>query len=479
MQTPRPLTVTIIGWALLAFSGIGCAAAVYLFLTTDLNQGGVLGLLIVFAAIGLLNIAIAVGILNGANWARILFLWITPADIVIAAAGSGITPGLLFKAAYFVTFAFFLTRQDASVFFGASRKWRGVTYAFATCWVALTTVITFLPQIVHWAETSYRIGYVSHDTASLKLPSDWTEMPAEQPLPEYWRRHGLETIAWGGLAPLPAPHIDAQTGKTVQRDDKEAFQFQAAYVRDTGGLMPCGLVRYRLAFPNHTPDPLRQVMRSQLILYADAFKHQYIWEGGWRILEIDVSVADARYIVWNWWRAEEPAQVVGMILGMEREDAARRDACGVSKILESLEIERPDGSIWAAGELNTQSNPAMTPVSGLLIQIEQERLRAFGIDQPEFFSWLENNLNDQRRKPAPEDASSLRYQQSDTVLITLADVASVSVFGRATDSPTHNELRLAVAELFTQCRLKERDRHSLRKIYNSVTSLTVSLKPQC
>ena len=73
-----------------------------------------------------------------------MVLWLTPADIIVAAAGSGVTPDLLFKASRFVIFTFFLTRPDATAFFGASRNWSGLTDAFVASWVALTAAFTFL-----------------------------------------------------------------------------------------------------------------------------------------------------------------------------------------------------------------------------------------------------------------------------------------------------------------------------------------------
>ena len=346
----------------------------------------------------------------------------------------------------------------------------------------MTVVITFLPQIMIWAESTYRIGYVHHNVASLKLPSDWQETAAEEPVPAYWyhaaSRFGLETIAWGGLRAVPGPQVDAATGKITQSDDKNAFTFQAGYTRDNGGLMQCGLVRYRLAFPNQTSDPLRQILNSQLTLYDNTFKHRYIWDEGWRVLELDVVVGDARFIVWNWWRAEEPNHVTGMMLGMDHKEAAHNDACGVSKILESLEVERPDGSIWPASGLNTKSNPEMTPVTGLLVQIEQERLRLLGIDEPAFFSWLEKSLNDPKIEWSREAALALPYQQSTSGRVRLADLANVKHFGEP-DAQAQKYLRLTLVELSTRCRLQDHDLQVIREIYDSTPSLTVSLKPQC
>ena len=482
LQPSRPLYITITGWALLAFSAVGVILAVYLFLTTNFGRDNTIAVVIVFAASNLLQVAMAVGILKGANWARVLFLCLTPADIIVSVASLGVTEGLVFKTCYFVVFAVFLTRPHASAFFFPSKGRHLAAYAFAIVWIALTVFVTFLPEIVNWAEKTYRIGYIRHDTASLKLPPDWKRADADQPLPGTWYQIasglGLDRMAWAGQSPVPRPQLDFETGRVVSDDNAEAFKFEPGYVRDDGSVMPCGLARYRLAFPNGTADPLRLVLTSQLNLHGTTLRHQYIWNEVWRILEIDVAIGDARFVVWNWWRADEPSHVIGMILGMRGKDFEQRDSCGISEIISSLELSRPDGSVWQASELNAQANPAMTPVSALLIEIDFDRFRAFDINGAAFFSWLEKHLNDANLEHSHETVSSLIYQQADTPPITLADIARITRIGMGIPQST-DPLHLMVVDLLTECRPAADALQTIREIYSSTSNLKVSLKPLC
>ncbi len=482
MSIARPPSVTFIAWMLLAFAIIGTGLAIYLFLTTDFGRDGTTAILTMFGAVSLLQVVMAVGILSGANWARILFLCLTPVDVAIGLLSGGLSPGLMFKAAYFVVFAFFLTRPGATGFFQAAKGRDRLAYGFAAGWLVLGTVAIFLPQITAWAEKTYRIGYVRHDIASLKLLSDWEEVPAERPVPETWYvaagRVGLEAIAWAGLRATQGPRLDAESGEVSSFDNREAFAFQPGYVRDSGDLVPCGLTRFHLTFESDVRDPMREILIAQLQANGDTFKHQYVWEKEFRVVEIDVVAGGARFIVWNWWRASEPHQVYGMILGMRKDDIGHGDACAIAGIVSSLEFERSDGSILQAGELETRDDPSMTPVSALLVRIDFERLRGQGLDGSEFFAWLEGQLHAPGVQQNPESVRNLSFDMSNNQRVTLADLASVNLIGRANDDPP-NPLSLVLIELRTNCRPQKQELRSIEAALRSVTELSVSIKPDC
>ncbi len=482
MSPTRPLIITIIGSTLLGFAIIGTGLTLYLLITSGLALENTVVVLAVFTAASLVQVILALGILNGKNWARILFLWLTPVDVAVGIAGGGLGAHLVFKAGYFIVFAYFLTRPASNAYFQAVKSRDRWAYGVVGCWIVMSALTTFSPQIMSWAEMTYRIGYVRHDIASLKLPSGWVRTTSARPVPDQWHaaagRVDLASIAWGGLRATDAPQIDIETGETSTFNNKGAFEFEAGHVRDDGTLMPCGLARYRLTFPSDVKDPLRQILTSQLLANGSATKHQYHWEKAFRLLELDVTSRGARFLVWNWWRQEEPGHVYGMVIGMPEKTSHQQDECGASGIVKSLQLKRSDDWVWRASELNAASNPGMTPVSALFIEMGLDRFLQLGIEPSAFFSWLEKQLGGSAHEHTPGSVLALRYGLNDGREIVLGDIANARRAGGDRGS-RDDPWRPVIVELDARCPLQEHDLQLIRQARDSVVSLHVSFRASC
>jgi len=112
-----PMSVKIIGLLLILFSIIGFFAILITIFKFNLQIKINSAIYIIFTFS--IQLMIGIGILNGRDWARLLFLWITPIDIIIGLLnreGRG-GLGLLFKFVLYVPFFIILTRSKIIDYF--------------------------------------------------------------------------------------------------------------------------------------------------------------------------------------------------------------------------------------------------------------------------------------------------------------------------------------------------------------------------
>lgn len=120
MQTQRPRSVTVISWLLLVLSVVGIAVMLGTAVAIEFDSR-FMPLVIGMLVASIVQIAMAVGMLNGKNWARLLFLWLTPISAVVGLAAGTAGAGALLKIAWYIVFAVYLTRPRAVGYFqGAS-----------------------------------------------------------------------------------------------------------------------------------------------------------------------------------------------------------------------------------------------------------------------------------------------------------------------------------------------------------------------
>ncbi len=478
MTVSRPLSVTIIGWMLLVFSMLGLGLMGYLMLSDKLNQEQFISVLIQFGFGSLFAMVLALGIFKGANWARILLLWPAPASITLSFVGGDAIPETIIGTGLYIGLVFFLNRSAAIDYFRKDTRKDRIAYVTVVFLVALNVFGIFAPKIKQWAAETYRIGYVRHDIASLKLPADWKEVSSTGSVSSGWNtisQGALAGIAWGGLYALEVLQMDIETGIKTTISNKDAFVFQPGYLREGGAIFPCGLARYQLTFPDTINDPLRQILNSQLSFSRGrAFKHQYFHEEDFRVVEFDVEIKDYRFVVWNWWQSHAPHRVYGMIMGATAKSIQQEDACGVVKSAGSFELERTDGRIWKATDINTRINPAMTQVSGTRIELDLNRLRLIGIDAAMFFSWLKQHATGAALLSL-DTLFNLPLPMTGNHNVRLADVARVQLIGRGApkkNAPWH----LLLVQLNYNCSAIKSDLEFIKQASASGLSISLSCR---
>ena len=430
MTAKRPPFVSVIAGILIAFSTF----LLFEIVTSPSDRT------LTLKALGVLFIyyvPMALGLLMGKNWARILFLWFMAASLLFQLKG-GVHGLLVANIVFYLGSAYFLTRPAAIDFFlpnDQAARWNRTAYWIVGALILINFTGMFFPSTIkgglekftQWAVETFHIGYVDHDIASLKLPSDWIEGSVLKGWAAMARPGGFEAMAWGGLSVFGVSEVDIETGQITQRDDSNSFIFEPEYIRDDGTLMPCGLVRYQLSFPKDTNDPLLQILQSQANYGSN--KHQYYRSADFEILEYDATDGGMRFIVWNWQRNDDPHHVYGMIIGLPPEDPRQTNSCHISDILKSLELKDSDGTVWHATGLDTQENPSMLTVAGIRIDLELAHMWRYGIDGEAFFTRLNGYLN-QNSNFSVETLSRYRLLSTDSPVLTLSDIAKVYETGR-------------------------------------------------
>lgn len=475
MSVNRPLSITIIGWMLLASSVLSLGLLGYLMVSANLDQEQFVSVLIPFGFWSLCVMGLALGIFKGENWARILLLWPAPASITLSFVGGDAIPQTIIGTGLYIGLVFFLNRSAATDYFRKDRRKDRIAYVTVVILIALNVFVFFAPKIKQWAVETYRIGYVRNDIASLKLPADWKEVSSTRSVLNGLNaisQGGLAEIAWGGLSALEMPQIDIETGIKTTMSNKDAFVFQPGYLREGRAIFPCGLARYQLTFPDTTKDPLRQILNSQMrFSRGRVFKHQYLHEEDFQVVEYDVEIKGYRFFVWNWWKIQTPRKIYGIIMGASAKSLHQEDACGVANSAGSLELERADGRIWKATDINTRINPAMTQVSGTRIELDLNRLRMIRIDAARFFPWLKQHATGSALLSL-DTLYNLSLPVTGNQKVRLADVARVQLIGRGApkkNTPWH----LLLVQLNYNCSAIKNDLEFIKQA--SASGLFISL----
>ena len=108
----RPRSVTIISWILLIFGSLG--------VVTMLAAGGTVGGNV--AALGLIGALFSVicggAMLAGQNWARILYIFVTPLSFLADGIAMGFAASQVAQLTLYGVVVYFVTREAASKFFG-------------------------------------------------------------------------------------------------------------------------------------------------------------------------------------------------------------------------------------------------------------------------------------------------------------------------------------------------------------------------
>lgn len=438
MTTKRPFFVSVIAGVLLVFS----AYLLFEIITALSNRSLAIGPLGVAA---IYYISMALGLLMGKNWARILFIWFMSTSLLFQFKGE-IHGLLVANIIYYLGSAYFLTRPAAINFFlpnEEAARWNKTAYRMVALLIVINFAGTFFRSPIlegaekfgQWATKTFHIGYINHDIASLKLPSDWIEDSATRSVLNGWSamtgQGDFEAMAWGGLSALGVSEIDFETGRITKRDDSSSFNFDLGYLREDGTLMPCGLARYQVTFPEDTKDPLFQILKSQANHGSD--KHQYYWSPDFRVLEYDRTKGNKRFIVWNWQRNDDPNHIYGMIIGLPSKDPHQQNSCHIADVINSLELNGSDGTTWHATELDAQYNPTMTPVSGVSIDLDLATLWRYGIDGNTFFPILNAHL-DQSTTLTVDSLSEYRVTPKDDADLRLIDIAEIYQTGKGRQS---------------------------------------------
>ena len=116
MQNKRPLSVSTIAWFLIVRAVVACA---YVFLV-DLEVSALSGTL--YAAGVILQLVVAVGMLNRMNWARTLYLLVTPISIAVEVVleyrvFGHLLGGTSMNAIFYIVIAILLKRRNTVSWF--------------------------------------------------------------------------------------------------------------------------------------------------------------------------------------------------------------------------------------------------------------------------------------------------------------------------------------------------------------------------
>jgi hypothetical protein len=431
----RPVFVSVIAGILIVFSA-------YLLFELRANPSnrrlslGILGIVFVY------YLPMAFGLLAGKNWARILFLWFMSTSLLFQLRGE-LHGLLLANIIFYLGSAYFLTRPAAVGFFlpdAAAARWNNAAYGVVTLLIVLNFAGTFFQstlkegfeKLTQWSVETFHIGYLEHDIARLKLPSDWTQGFVLKEWAAIARQGDFEARAWGGLSAFGMSNLDLETGEITQREDSSSFTFEAGYLRADGTAIPCGLVRYQLTFSEANKDPLFQILQAQADIGGG--KHQFYRSPEFTVVEFDDIADGMRFTVWNWQHSDDASHVYGMILGVPSSDPDQLNSCTASAIVDSLELEGADGTIWHATDLNTQVNPVMIAVSGITIDLDPASLWNFGVDGETFFPRLDDYLNHTSNLTV-EMVSKFPPSVERGPELELRDVAHIYETGRGSPSP--------------------------------------------
>ena len=121
-QLKTPTSVSVISWLLILFSAIGVIvilvanASVSTAYNVKINPLAIT--FVIIAAI--LQAIMGIGMLGGQNWARLLFLWLTPVSIIIGFLGENVSPLVIAKIFWYFIFAIMLTRPHVTQYFHSS-----------------------------------------------------------------------------------------------------------------------------------------------------------------------------------------------------------------------------------------------------------------------------------------------------------------------------------------------------------------------
>lgn len=121
MNDKRPLSVAIIAWFLIVRAVV---AGAYAFLV-DLGFSALS--ITLYAAGVILQLAVAVGMLNRMNWARTLYLWVTPISIAAEVVSEYFVFGHLLggtsmNAIFYIVIAILLRRRNTVAWFNSEES---------------------------------------------------------------------------------------------------------------------------------------------------------------------------------------------------------------------------------------------------------------------------------------------------------------------------------------------------------------------
>ena len=119
-QAKRPTSVTVISWLLIVLSVIGAVVMLGTAVAIEFDAQ-FMPLVIAGIVASIIQIVMGVGMLNGQNWARVLFLWLTPISIIVGFFSGRVSPGSVVKIIWYIIFAVYLNKEHVVGYFrGAS-----------------------------------------------------------------------------------------------------------------------------------------------------------------------------------------------------------------------------------------------------------------------------------------------------------------------------------------------------------------------
>jgi len=116
----RPTSVTVVGRLLLLLAVVGIGAVAFAAYSVG-NRSEYFPFLMMMGVVSVFQVFLGMGILNGENWARVLFLWITPLSAGVGLLSGRVSPTTIFKIAWYLVFAGILTRPRVVLYFTTSR----------------------------------------------------------------------------------------------------------------------------------------------------------------------------------------------------------------------------------------------------------------------------------------------------------------------------------------------------------------------
>ncbi|MDO8586628.1 MAG: hypothetical protein Q7T82_06265 [Armatimonadota bacterium] len=125
----RPVSVSVIAWLLTAAGSLSVIFAPILLLIGQIPEvreawraQGISGTQAAVSSLigGAVTILCGVGMLFGRNWARILYLVIGPAGLIVGWLMNGFRPTSILSVIFYLVVVFFLVRRDAVEYFTGS-----------------------------------------------------------------------------------------------------------------------------------------------------------------------------------------------------------------------------------------------------------------------------------------------------------------------------------------------------------------------
>lgn len=117
----RPKSITVIGWALIVFSAFALVvwgAMIGMVTTSEFMPPEAYEALLFMPVAISIQLAMGIGILKGKRWARTLYLWLTPINIVLIFIAGRQTA--ILQALIYIVFAYILNKPDARSYFGVT-----------------------------------------------------------------------------------------------------------------------------------------------------------------------------------------------------------------------------------------------------------------------------------------------------------------------------------------------------------------------